>query len=150
MLDVEVLYLIGDSSSTNIVKVHEEIELDKPIKKVINQTCLKFLTTIEGRIEAIKQVYKISKFVPIYINNNLILQPVNSIKNWQQIYINIYNIKKVNKVNDQVVITFINDKVLYLDISYERMKRYLKKCLKIKDNQIKIMKEEKYYGKEKY
>ena len=68
------------------------------------------------------------------------------IKNWQQIYINIYNIKKVNKVNDQVVITFINDKVLYLDISYERMKRYLKKCLKIKDNQIKIMKEEKYYG----
>ena len=35
MLDVEVLYLIGDSSSTNIVKVHEEIELDKPIKKVI-------------------------------------------------------------------------------------------------------------------
>ena len=146
MLDVDVLYLSKDSYSTNIVKVREEIIVNDTINNLINQTCLEFLTTLDGRIKAIKQVYKISKFVPIYIKDGLILQPIYNNKNWKQIYINICNIKKVNKVNDQVVITFINEKTIYLDISYERMKRYLKKCLKIKDTQNKKMKEEKYYG----
>lgn len=146
MLDVEVLYITNDSDSTNIVKIRNELIVNETINKIINQTCLKFLTTLDGRIEAIKQVYKISKFVPIYINEGLILQPIYSIKSWKQIYINICNISKINKVNDHVVITFINEKTILLEISYERMKRYLKRCLKIKDNQIKKMKEEKYYG----
>lgn len=146
MLDVEVLYLIKNSDSTNIVKIQEELIVNETINKIINQACLKFLTTLDGRIEAIKQVYKISKLVPIYISEGLILQPIYSNKNWNQMYINICNIKKVNKVNDQAVITFINDRTVFLEISYERMKRYLKKCLKIKDNQINKMKEEKYYG----
>lgn len=146
MLDVEVLYITNDSDSTNIVKIRNELIVNETINKIINQTCLKFLTTLDGRIEAIKQVYKISKFVPIYINEGLILQPIYSIKSWKQIYINICNISKINKVNDHVVITFINENTILLEISYERMKRYLKRCLKIKDNQIKKMKEEKYYG----
>ena len=146
MLDVEVLYLEKNSHSTNIVKIQEELIVNETINKIINQTCLKFLTTLDGRIKAVKQVYKISKLVPVYISNGLILQPIYSNKNWNQLYINICNIKKVNKVNDQVVITFINEKTIFLEISYERMKRYLKNCLKIKDNEIKKMKEEKYYG----
>lgn len=146
MLDVEVLYLEKNSDSTNIVKIQEELIVNETINKLINKTCLKFLTTLDGRIEAIKQVYKISKFIPIYISDGLILQPIYSNKSWNQLYINICNIKKVNKVNDQAVITFINEKTIFLEISYDRMKRYLKKCLKIKENQIKLMKEEKYYG----
>ena len=146
MLDVEVLYLKRDDNSTNIVKVQKELIVNDSIYNIINIECLKLLTTIEGRVEAIKQVYKIFKFVPIYINEGLILQPIYNSKAWNQIYINICNIKKINKVNDRLVITFINEKTIYLDISLDRMKRYLKKCLKIKENQIKLMKEEKYYG----
>ena len=146
MLDVEVLYLKRDGNSTNIVKVQKELIVNDSIYNIINIKCLKLLTTIEGRVEAIKQVYKIFKFVPIYINEGLILQPIYNSKAWNQIYINICNIKKVNEVNDRLVITFINEKTIYLDISLDRMKRYLKKCLKIKENQIKLMKEEKYYG----
>ena len=146
MLDVEVLYIEKNSGSTNIVKIQEKLIVNETINKIINKTCLKFLTTLDGRIEAIKQVYKISKFVPVYISDGLILQPIYSNKSWNQLYINICNIKNVNKVNDQTVITFINEKTIFLEISYERMKRYLKKCLKIKDNENKKMKEEKYYG----
>ena len=146
MLDVEVLYIEKNSGSTNIVKIQEKLIVNETINKIINKTCLKFLTTLDGRIEAIKQVYKISKFVPVYISDGLILQPIYSNKSWNQLYINICNIKKINKVNDQTVITFINEKTIFLEISYERMKRYLKKCLKIKDNENKKMKEEKYYG----
>ena len=135
MLDVEILYIITNSNSTNIVKIREDIIVNESINEILNRECLEFLTTLEGRIKAIKQVYKISKFVPIYISNELILQPVYSNKHWQQIYINICNIKKVIKVNDHTVITFINEKTIKLNVSYERMKRYLKKCFKIKENQ---------------
>ena len=146
MLDVEVLYLITNSGSTNIVKIRENILVNKTINELLNKACLEFLTTLEGRIKAIKQIYKITKLVPIYIHEDLIFQPVYSNKHWKQIYINICNIKKVIKVNDQTVITFINEKTIYLDISYERMKRYLKKCFKIKENQKNKLKKEKYYG----
>ena len=78
MLDVEVLYIEKNSGSTNIVKIQEKLIVNETINKIINKTCLKFLTTLDGRIEAIKQVYKISKFVPVYISDGLILQPIYS------------------------------------------------------------------------
>ena len=101
MLDVEVLYLKRDGNSTNIVKVQKELIVNDSIYNIINIECLKLLTTIEGRVEAIKQVYKIFKFVPIYINEGLILQPIYNSKAWNQIYINICNIKKVNEVRSK-------------------------------------------------
>ena len=138
MLDVEVLYLIGNSNSTNIVKIHNNIILEKTIYNLINNEWLKTLSTFEGRVEATKQIFQIYKLIPVYLNEGLILQPLYSSKNYEQIYINICNIKKINKVNDQTVITFINDKTLFVNIKVERMKRYLKRCLKIKDYQNKI------------
>lgn len=138
MLDVEVLYLIGHSNSTNIVKIHNNIILEKTIYNLINEECLKTLTTFDGRVEATKQIFQIYKLIPLYLNEGLILQPLYSSKNYEQIYINICNIKKINKVNDHSVITFINDKTLLVDIKVERIKRYLKRCLKIKDYQNKF------------
>ena len=138
MLDVEVLYLIGNSNSTNIVKIHNNIIIEKTIYNLINNEWLKTLSTFEGRVEATKQIFQIYKLIPVYLNEGLILQPLYSSKNYEQIYINICNIKKINKVNDQTVITFINDKTLFVNIKVERMKRYLKRCLKIKDYQNKI------------
>jgi competence protein ComK len=138
VLDVEVLYLIGHSNSTNIVKIHNNIILEKTIYNLINEECLKTLTTFDGRVEATKQIFQIYKLIPLYLNEGLILQPLYSSKNYEQIYINICNIKKINKVNDHSVITFINDKTLLVDIKVERIKRYLKRCLKIKDYQNKF------------
>jgi competence protein ComK len=138
VLDGEVLYLIGNSNSTNIVKIHNNIILEKTIYNLINEECLKTLTTFDGRVEATKQIFQIYKLIPLYLNEGLILQPLYSSKNYEQIYINICNIKKINKVNDHSVITFINDKTLLVDIKVERIKRYLKRCLKIKDYQNKF------------
>lgn len=138
MLDVEILYLIGNSNSTNIVKIHHNIIVNETIYNLINQECLKNLTTYSGRVEATKQIFKIYKLIPIYINQGLILQPLYSRKSYEQIYINICNIKKINKVNDRMVITFINENSIFVDFKVERMKRYLKLCLKIKDYQNKL------------
>ncbi|MBR2138829.1 MAG: competence protein ComK [Bacilli bacterium] len=146
MLSKDVIYLIKHNRSTKVVNIHNETEIDELINVVINKACLKHLTTLDGRLEAIKKGYKIYKLIPIYISNNLILQPLYSNRNWNQIYVNICNIKKIIKVNDLVVITFINDISINIDISYERFKRYYKNCLKIKEDQINLMKEEIYNG----
>ena len=63
MLDVEVLYLIGNSNSTNIVKIHNNIILEKTIYNLINNECLKTLSTFEGRVEATKQIFQIFAFL---------------------------------------------------------------------------------------
>ena len=146
MLTNDVVYLVKQNRSTKIVDIYKEIETNELINVVINKACLKHLTTLDGRLEAIKKGYNIYKLIPIYISNNLILQPLYSSRNWNQIYINICNIKKVIKVNDFTVITFINDITINIDISYERFKRFYKNCLKIKEDQFNLMKEENFYG----
>ena len=124
MLTKDVIYLVKQNRSTKIVDIYKEIETNELINVVINKACLKHLTTLDGRLEAIKKGYNIYKLTPIYVSDNLVLQPLYSTRNWNQIYINICNIKKVIKVNGLTAITFINDITINIDISYERFKRY--------------------------
>jgi competence transcription factor ComK len=146
MLTKDVIYLVKQNRSTKIVDIYKEIQTNELINVVINKACLKHLTTLDGRLEAIKKGYNIYKLTPIYVSDNLVLQPLYSTRSWNQIYINICNIKKVIKVNGLTAITFINDITINIDISYERFNRYYKNCLKIKEDQFNLMKEENFYG----
>lgn len=146
MLTKDVIYLVKQNRSTKIVDIYKEIQTNELINVVINKACLKYLTTLDGRLEAIKKGYNIYKLTPIYVSDNLVLQPLYSTRSWNQIYINICNIKKVIKVNGLTAITFINDITINIDISYERFTRYYKNCLKIKEDQFNLMKEENFYG----
>ena len=63
MLNVDVLYLEKNNRSTNIVYSNNKITIEQTIPNILNEACLRSLSTLEGRIKATKQVYKINKFV---------------------------------------------------------------------------------------
>lgn len=151
MLNVDVLYLTKNNRSTDIVYFNQTINILQTIDEILNHECLKTLSTLDGRINAIKQTYHINKLVPIYLNEYLILQPLYSKKSWKQIYINICNIQTIKQVSCGTEIIFKNNLILEVTIPYPRIKQYLEKCLKIKKNQSnKYERGKVYYGKEKY
>ncbi len=151
MLNVDVFYLVKNNRSTNIVYSNKEINIKQTINNILNHECLKTLSTLDGRINAIKQQYNIYKFIPIYLNENLILQPIYPKKHWRQIYINICNVKKIEEIKNGTKILFNKNIILVVETPYPRIKQYLEKCLKIKKNQFNKYERGKfYYGKEKY
>lgn len=150
MLNVDVLYLEKNNRSTNIVYSNNKITIEQTIPNILNEACLRSLSTLEGRIKATKQVYKINKFVPVYISDQIIMQPLYSNRSWQQIYINICNVKKISKSNTGTIIMFSNNETLIVDISITRIKQYFKKCLKIKNQFNNYERGLIYYGKNEY
>ncbi len=127
----EILYIKQGNCETIIYTGNKEIKLLEKIDKVFNKWCLDSLTTYKGRMDAIKQKYQLKKLVPIYINKDLMLFPINNKKDVDNIYINILNILKIEKESDLTKILFKNDYVLYLNKSYKLVNNYYQKSLKI-------------------
>lgn len=127
----EILYIKQGNCETIIYTSSKEIKLLEKIDKVFNKWCLDSLTTYKGRMEAIKQKYQLKKLVPIYINKDLMLFPVNNKKDVDNIYINVLSILKIEEENNLTKIIFKNNDFVYLTKSYKLVNNYYKKCLKI-------------------
>ncbi len=131
----DILYLEKNNRSTNIKYPNFEEVINEPILKIIDNVCLLYLTTLKGRSDAIKQTYKIYKNIPIYISNEVILQPLFDSRNWKQIYINVSNVKEYYKSENGTMIKFYGGKTIEVEISIKKLNQYLEKCLKIKTDQ---------------
>lgn len=132
---VDVLYLSKKDRSTYIEYLSSNKTINKPLSTLLNEACLESLSTLNGRLEAIKTIYNISKCIPVYINQNAIMQPLYDKKAWNQIYVNICNIVKLTNNDEQTKILFIGGKVLNVDISMRKLSILINKCLIIKENQ---------------
>lgn len=133
-----VLYLTKDNRSTNIYYINNKtININKLINQVLDDFCYPSLSTFEGRIKSIKHIYNINTYIPVYISEDIILQPLYPKKSWQQIYVNVPLIKDTIKNNNNTIIKFIDDSFLNVDISYTKMNKLISQCHLIKNNQIR-------------
>ena len=82
--------------------------------KYLNRLCLEKITTLEGRIQAIKQTCNIVKNVPIYIDDNLILFSINSFKSVDNIFINSVYIKYIEKQGIKTKIVFYDNECIVI------------------------------------
>ena len=141
MLTVDVLYLIMNNRSTDIVSFNDKKIINIPIDTIIDRSCNIYLSTKEARIKTIKERYKINQYIPIYINPSIILQPLYPKKHWNQIYLNMCNVKNIipgNNINQSIII-FNNDLNIIFDVPYQKLKQYLEKCMLIKRDQLKLL-----------
>lgn len=138
MQNVDVLYLSKDNRSTNIVCIDgKKTNIDKLLNNVLDELCYQSLSTFNGMVEAINHIYDIHNYVPLYLNEDLILQPIYPKKYWTQIYINITMIKDIIPNNDNTTIIFIDNTSLDVEIATKKFKQLVDQCLKIKNDQLK-------------
>ncbi|MBQ8293101.1 MAG: competence protein ComK [Bacilli bacterium] len=127
----EILYIKQGNRESIIYNLNQKIIIDKTLTNLLNEWCLEELTTLDGRMEAIKTKFHFKKFVPIYINKELMLMPTKGKKDIDNIYVNIVNILGVDKLDKKAVIRFRNQTKLIVDIEYQKLKKYYERSLKI-------------------
>ena len=135
-MNYPILYLEKCNRSTIIHYANNIVE-EQPhnIDSYLNILCLNELTTLEGRIKALKYKFNLIKNVPIYINPNLVLFSIKCAITIDNIYVNSIYIKSISKQDKKCQIVFYDNNELIVNSTYITLKNKYEKCIKIK-NQI--------------
>jgi len=72
---------------SNKIIINNNEVINQNINTYLNNILIHQLTTVYGRVDAIKNLYGYKKLVPIYINSQLILFPISNLKEYENIYI---------------------------------------------------------------
>ncbi len=140
MLTKDILYLKKNNHITIIKEsFKKEVKINKDIYDLFDEYLLSHLTTLKGRLDAIKKVYHINKNIPVYLDYNLVFIQIFNKKQTHNIYINICRIIDMIKDNDNTIIVFDDGSKLEIDKPYHILKKYYNNSLKI--NLIKFRKE---------
>ncbi|MBQ3001613.1 MAG: competence protein ComK [Bacilli bacterium] len=98
-------------------------------KRYIEELCIENLSTLDGRIKAVKRKYGWIKHTPIYVNNDLVLFYINALKDNNNYFINVKNIVNMEGNDKSTYITFVNNEKIVLNIAYRKIKSYYKKAI---------------------
>lgn len=102
------------------------------LKKYLNSLCIKGLSTFDGRVEASKIILKKRTNPPVFISPEVCLFPTKSIRDYNMIYINYFEVLSVSYVDNKSCLLVFNDlSRLYLDIPKNRIDKQLKYTEKI-------------------
>lgn len=121
---MKIQYLFRNDEGTTIVCKNKKEILEQVPKTVINDLCMRNLSTYEGRKVATKHLYNIKILVPIYVDEDNLLFPTVSTANYDCVWINYHEILKtaLNKIymnNGDIVICGENVVTKQLKRCYE-------------------------------
>lgn len=119
---------------SNKIIINDNEVINQNINIYLNNILIHQLTTVYGRVDAIKNLYGYKKLVPIYINSQLILFPILNLKEYENIYINACNIIRITKNKSNTIIEFIGNKKIYIKKSYLQINKYYQRAISINHN----------------
>ena len=90
------------------------------------------LTTFDGRIRATKKKYNFYKLTPIFISHDICFIPINNTKDFERVYINIYTIIEMQKINKKTLIKFVDGTSVIIKKEFNCILNNYKRALIIK------------------
>jgi len=105
-------YIYFDGNKTIVNELGIEFYYDyNIIKKILENSCLYYGSSFNGRIDGAKSYIQSKYLLPIIISdkNEIVLFPVKGVKNDEIIWFNLKYVKNYIKINEFVEIIFFND-----------------------------------------
>ena len=135
IVNFETLLLIPvDDNKTKVFEVDEEFIVGKKINDIIEDSCLFFGSSYEGRRDGTKALLNCGIKVPIIIEDsrNLILFPTLSFKNKNNIWIVYNNVLDYRKYDlDNTLFMFKNNNDIKVNVRYNIVDNQMVRCLKL-------------------
>ncbi len=98
--------------------------MNTSIKKYINSLCMKNLSTYDGRREAISVLLGEKNNIPIYINKEIFLYPIKSIRVYDTVFVNFNEILSVKMVGiGYTKFIFTNLSEITLEVSIHKVRK---------------------------
>lgn len=120
-IDLSTLMLIGiDDESTKIVTLTDEFIVHSSAKKIIDNSCRFFGSSLSDRIKATNRLVNMASKTPILIeeSRNIIFFPLKSTREKNNIWVSFNNLEKYEKEEDKTIFYFKNNRVISLKFSY--------------------------------
>ena len=120
-IDLSTLMLIGiDDESTKIVTLTDEFIVHSSTKKIIDNSCRFFGSSLSDRIKATNRLVNMASKTPILIeeSRNIIFFPLKSTREKNNIWVSFNNLEKYEKEEDKTIFYFKNNRVISLKFSY--------------------------------
>lgn len=125
-------YLRRDVNGT-LISINGSIEHNlRSVKYLVNEMCVKNLSTYEGRTKAIAKIFNYKTLTPIFINTSLFLFPTASLREYNMIFINYEEVLSYVKYDYKTKITFNDLTSLIVDASYYKISNQIKRIKIIK------------------
>ena len=120
-IDLSTLMLIGiDDESTRIVTIEEDFVVKENVKKIIDNSCKFFGSSLTDRIKVTNRLINISSKSPIIVeeSRNIIFFPLKSTREKNNIWISFNNLEKYVKSDYKTIFYFKNNREVIIDFSY--------------------------------
>lgn len=130
----EIFYIKVENNNEIYVLTNTISKINISWKRYIEKLCIDNLSTLDGRIKAVKRKYGWIKHTPIYVNNDLVLFYINALKDTNNYFINVKKIVNVEGNERSTHITFVNNEKIVLNVAYQKIKSYYKKAIILLNN----------------
>ena len=120
-IDLSTVMLIGlDDEKTKVITLDNEFEIDIDSKKIVDNSCKYFGSSLTDRVNMTKRLINIKSKSPIVIeeSRNIIFFPLKSIREKCNIWISFNNLEKYVKSDYKTIFYFKNKKEVIIDFSY--------------------------------
>ena len=120
-IDLSTVMLIGlDDYKTKVITLDGEFIIDIDSKKIIDNSCKFFGSSLSDRVNMTKRLINIKSKSPIIIeeSRNIIFFPLKSIRDKCNIWISFNNLEKFIKSGTKTVFYFRDGKEVIIDFSY--------------------------------
>ena len=121
IISTDTLAIIPHGKKTKIIEQKHNIISNEITSEIIKRNCYINGSTLEGRVKGSSYLLGSTYKPPIIINDslNIILIPTHSIRNNRCNWINLITMLHYTPTSDnKVLIEFINNRKLIIDISY--------------------------------
>ena len=120
-IDMSTVMLIGlDDIKTKIITMDNEFIMDIDSKKIIDNSCKFFGSSLNDRVNMTKRLINIRSKSPIIIeeSRDIIFFPLKSIRDKCNIWISFNNLEKFIKSGEKTIFYFKGNKQVEIDFSY--------------------------------
>lgn len=115
--------------NTEILAINGKVYSSYHPKKILELNCLKFGSSLAGRISLVKKVLSSNSKLPIPVgpDNGIFMFPTTSERNEACIWLSYFQIKQYEEREDMTYVYFIDGTGMYVAISYNQFDSQIKR-----------------------
>ena len=143
IINNKTIAILKNNNKTIIYDVDNIRVINKNIKRILDENCSFYGSSLSGRKKSAKNILNIHYKVPIIVKEDVILLQVNNIRNKECLFLVLNKIVDYKLENQKLKIICINKQVFLINISKNSFEKMLINSIKL-NNILKWQKSENF------